>query len=191
MSAKKAGRGADRLLIGLPMSKAFTKESEGDDEFEGGAQAALPDDFKNFITPAGLKRLRDELDKLWRVERPKLTRVLNATGVVIHTNLGRSPVSDETAAAIARRLPVGTKGWRILPVVGRREHPLSVLAEALQASDLARPAPRGGILRSTAIVPSLSRRCPRRTGVFWPMRSVSSVLSGRTAGFATCSGIAI
>jgi transcription elongation factor GreB len=58
------------------MSKAFTKESEGDDDFEGGAQAALPDDFKNFITPAGLKRLRDELDKLWRVERPKLVETI-------------------------------------------------------------------------------------------------------------------
>ncbi len=34
-------------------------------------------------------------------ERPRLAAVLNATGVIIHTNLGRAPVSAETAAAMA------------------------------------------------------------------------------------------
>ena len=41
-------------------------------------------------------RLRDELV---RVRRPRLRRVLNATGVVVHTNLGRAPLA---AAAIER-----------------------------------------------------------------------------------------
>ncbi len=35
------------------------------------------------------------------IERPRLTPLLNATGVIIHTNLGRAPVSTETAAAMA------------------------------------------------------------------------------------------
>lgn len=35
----------------------------------------------------------------WR--RPRLTPLLNATGVIIHTNLGRAPVSQEVAAAMA------------------------------------------------------------------------------------------
>ncbi len=35
------------------------------------------------------------------LERPRLRPVINATGVIIHTNLGRSTVSDETAAAMA------------------------------------------------------------------------------------------
>jgi L-seryl-tRNA(Ser) seleniumtransferase len=34
------------------------------------------------------------------LERPRLASVLNATGVVIHTNLGRAPVSQETAEAM-------------------------------------------------------------------------------------------
>lgn len=53
------------------MSKAFTKESDGDDEQDVGA-AALPGGFTNYITPAGHKRLNDELARLWTVDRPKL-----------------------------------------------------------------------------------------------------------------------
>ncbi|HEU4792084.1 MAG TPA: L-seryl-tRNA(Sec) selenium transferase, partial [Nitrolancea sp.] len=33
--------------------------------------------------------------------RPKLSPVINGTGVIIHTNLGRAPVSSETARAMA------------------------------------------------------------------------------------------
>ncbi|MGI9254610.1 MAG: hypothetical protein ACR2J8_12765, partial [Thermomicrobiales bacterium] len=34
------------------------------------------------------------------LERPKFAGGINATGVVVHTNLGRAAVSDETAAAM-------------------------------------------------------------------------------------------
>ena len=41
----------------------------------------------------------------WRsARRPSLRRVLNATGVLIHTNLGRAPLAD---AALARVAEVG------------------------------------------------------------------------------------
>ncbi|MBN2240384.1 MAG: L-seryl-tRNA(Sec) selenium transferase [Dehalococcoidales bacterium] len=39
-------------------------------------------------------------DYLYRLEHPVLRPVLNATGVVIHTNLGRSPLSRETIEAM-------------------------------------------------------------------------------------------
>jgi L-seryl-tRNA(Ser) seleniumtransferase len=44
------------------------------------------------------------LEELARVRRPSLRRVLNATGVLVHTNLGRAPLAD---AALARVAEVG------------------------------------------------------------------------------------
>src|SRR5262245_34154540 len=58
------------------MSKAFTKKSDGDDEVKGASPAAVPSDFKNFITPGGCKRLQDELTRLWKVDRPKLVEII-------------------------------------------------------------------------------------------------------------------
>ena len=59
------------------MSKAFTKESDGDDdgpELPDGD--AIPGGFTNYITPAGHARLNDELSHLWKVERPKLVETI-------------------------------------------------------------------------------------------------------------------
>src|SRR6185436_8158500 len=55
------------------MSKAFTKEPDGDDdEADLADAAAVPAGFTNFITPAGHKRLNEELGRLWKEDRPKL-----------------------------------------------------------------------------------------------------------------------
>ena len=59
------------------MSKAFVKESEFDEELapETGREAeTLP--AKNYITPAGFRRLDEELRQLSRVERPKVVEVV-------------------------------------------------------------------------------------------------------------------
>ena len=57
------------------MSKAFTKESETEN-VEPEPADPLPRGFKNYVTPNGLKLLRDELDRLRRVERPKVVEVV-------------------------------------------------------------------------------------------------------------------
>src|SRR5271156_4016361 len=37
--------------------------------------------------------------RLRRAHRPKLVPVINATGIVLHTNLGRAPLAEEAALA--------------------------------------------------------------------------------------------
>jgi transcription elongation factor GreB len=57
------------------MSKAFTRETDdADDELEPAQQ--LPHGQKNYITPAGYRRLRGELDQLWKTERPALVQTI-------------------------------------------------------------------------------------------------------------------
>jgi transcription elongation factor GreB len=60
------------------MSKAFTKESEADDDEDGDVGApALPAGARNYITPAGYRRLREELMNLLDAERPKMVEVVS------------------------------------------------------------------------------------------------------------------
>jgi transcription elongation factor GreB len=61
------------------MNKAFTKESDHeDDELDAVEEPAQvePASVKNYITPSGLQRLRDELRFLLTRERPAVTQVV-------------------------------------------------------------------------------------------------------------------
>ena len=60
------------------MSKAFTKESEqdDDDDIEDGA-SPLPVGSKNYITPVGHQRLKDEFQYLLNKERPAVTSAVS------------------------------------------------------------------------------------------------------------------
>ena len=61
------------------MSKAFTKESgpeDDDQDTDTQALPALPAGSKNYITPAGYKRLKDEALNLLDKERPELVKVV-------------------------------------------------------------------------------------------------------------------
>jgi transcription elongation factor GreB len=60
------------------MSKAFTKESDGDDDDELPDEiAGLPAGAKNYMTPQGFERLREELMTLMRKERPEVVQVVS------------------------------------------------------------------------------------------------------------------
>ena len=58
------------------MSKAFTREQEGDDD-EDIALPPLPTGGKNYITPQGYTRLRSELLVLIDDERPKVVETVH------------------------------------------------------------------------------------------------------------------
>jgi transcription elongation factor GreB len=58
------------------MSKAFTKETDGDDD-EALGLPALPSGARNYITPAGYARLRAELFTLMDDERPKVVEIVH------------------------------------------------------------------------------------------------------------------
>src|SRR6478736_2446665 len=85
---------ADETLAGAPRSLALAA-----------ARAAL-DDARRTIGSGGdpgdvAALARAELERL---DAPSLRRVLNATGVIVHTNLGRAPLAQ---AALARVVEVG------------------------------------------------------------------------------------
>lgn len=57
------------------MSKAFTRETDADDEDSGVPD--VPMGVRNYITPAGYARLRDELLALIDDERPRIVEVVH------------------------------------------------------------------------------------------------------------------
>ena len=58
------------------MNKAFVRESEGDDDEELEPSLKLPAGTKNYITPAGHARLKDELEHLVKRERPHVVEIV-------------------------------------------------------------------------------------------------------------------
>jgi L-seryl-tRNA(Ser) seleniumtransferase len=58
-------------------------------------------DKENYSSEILLAKAEKNLENLWRGEQnASLRRVINATGVIIHTNLGRAPLSDTARRAI-------------------------------------------------------------------------------------------
>ena len=59
------------------MNKAFVKESDNDDEDGDLSMPAIPPGTKNYMTPAGHQRLKDELLQLIDVDRPEVVRIVH------------------------------------------------------------------------------------------------------------------
>ena len=60
------------------MNKAFTRESDGDDDDdEATGPAPMPAGGRNYITPQGYKRLREEMMRLLDDERPKVVEAVS------------------------------------------------------------------------------------------------------------------
>jgi transcription elongation factor GreB len=58
------------------MNKAFVKESDGDDDDDGGLPP-IPPGAKNYITPQGYQRIREELLQLIDTERPEVVKIVH------------------------------------------------------------------------------------------------------------------
>jgi transcription elongation factor GreB len=59
------------------MSKAFTKETDNDEDDGPEEAEALPATVKNYMTPTGYAQLQAELQQLQREERPKVVQVVS------------------------------------------------------------------------------------------------------------------
>ncbi|MEI7842947.1 MAG: transcription elongation factor GreB [Gallionellaceae bacterium] len=109
------------------MSKAFTRENDNadDDDDESSALPAIPAGTKNYMTPAGYRRLKDEYMHLLDVERPTTVQVVSwAAG-----NGDRSENGDYIY------------GKRRLREIDRR---LRFLAKRMENSEIIDPAQRQG-----------------------------------------------
>ena len=65
---------------------------------------------------------------------------------------GNARLQQQAAKVFGRKLtktmweslPIGSKGWRVLPVVGRRDTPITVIGDAVKGARLVSRLPRGG-----------------------------------------------
>ncbi|RRS02828.1 transcription elongation factor GreB [Aquabacterium soli] len=107
------------------MSKAFTKESDsaGDEDDEIGGLPPLPAGTRNYLTPQGYQRLRDELLSLIDVERPKVVEIVHWAA----SNGDRSENGDyiygkKRLREIDRRIRFLTKRLDIAEVADPSQH---------------------------------------------------------------------
>ena len=104
------------------MNKAFVKESAGDDEDEP-ALPAIPAGVKNYMTPQGHQRIKDELLHLIDVDRPEVVRIVHWAA----SNGDRSENGDyiygkRRLREIDRRIRFLTKRLDIAEVVNPAVH---------------------------------------------------------------------
>ena len=59
------------------MNKAFTRETDDADDDAPESAPLLPEGTRNYMTPGGFARLKDELDQLVGVERPELVATIS------------------------------------------------------------------------------------------------------------------
>ena len=106
------------------MSKAFTKESDGDDEDDlPEDMGGLPATAKNYMTPEGFARMRDELNMLMRKERPEVVKVVTwAAGNGDRSENGDYIYGKKRLREIDRRIRFLTKRLEIAEVTDPAVH---------------------------------------------------------------------
>ncbi len=158
------------------MSKAFTRESEApsDEDDDGPGLPPLPAGTRNYMTPAGYRRLRLELMTLLDVERPKVVETVSWAA----KNGDRSENGDylygkKRLREIDRRIRFLTKRLDVAEVAPGRRGELDRAHRAGTAEgargrrgepdDPGRPGSAGGAQRALSGAGDRPRARPRRT----------------------------
>lgn len=107
------------------MSKAFTRETDGADDVDDDDGAPpIPKGAKNYITPAGWKRMQDELRWLLREERPRVTEVVSwAAGNGDRSENGDYIYGKKRLREIDRRIRFLNKRMEIAEIVDPSKQP--------------------------------------------------------------------
>ena len=146
------------------MNKAFVRESEGDDDEELEPALKLPAGTRNYITPAGHARLREELEELVKRERPKVVDIVSWAA----SNGDRSENGDYIY------------GKRRLREIDRR---IRFLSKRLDIAEIVDPLRQGDNDRCSLVqpLPSLTRMAAK-------IPTPSSALTKRMSSVAVSAG---
>ncbi len=105
------------------MSKAFTKESDNDEEEElSDSPSLLPKGVKNYMTPQGVERFRAELRKLMQEDRPKIVEVVHwAAGNGDRSENGDYIYGKKRLREIDRRIRFLSKRLEIVEIIDPKQ----------------------------------------------------------------------
>ncbi len=164
------------------MSKAFTREPDAPDADEVEPDQALDEPLaKNYITPAGHRRLRDELARLWEIERPKLVETVAWAAA----NGDRSENADYTYGKrrlreVDRRIRFLSKRLEIAEVVDNagQDHEQAFFGATVTYVD------RSGQERTVSIV-GVDEVDPARGRVSWISPIAKALLKARVGDAVT------
>jgi transcription elongation factor GreB len=100
------------------MNKAFVRESNDEEDDDLPVEQRLPASSKNYLTPVGWQRLKDELYHLVHRERPEIVQVVNwAAGNGDRSENGDYIYGKRRLREIDRRIRFLTKRLEIAEVV--------------------------------------------------------------------------
>ncbi|MBI4984900.1 MAG: transcription elongation factor GreB [Rhodocyclales bacterium] len=104
------------------MNKAFVKETEDEDDEPSAAAPQLPPGSKNYMTAFGHARLREEFERLVKVERPELVKVVSwAAGNGDRSENGDYIYGKKRLREMDRRIRYLTKRLETAVVVDPRQ----------------------------------------------------------------------
>src|SRR5437660_9004904 len=110
-------------VLSRPAVRALA-EQVGRAAVKAAARQAIAAARERILSGGGNGELVADADVVQRAERaaaPRLRRVINATGVVLHTNLGRAPLHPEAVARVAE-VASGYSNLELDLETGRRGH---------------------------------------------------------------------